>query len=105
MSFTRANGKYHLLVNYFFAVFLATFFTAFFGAAFLATFFTAFLATFFGAVFLTALSLRYLFTATVFFAVGIIVMRVLVNKIRPQDLLVFKELIDEKIFAYYYYHV
>ncbi len=67
---------------YFFETFLATFF----GATFFATFFTAFFgatffAVFFGATFLTA-----------FLVVAIrVVMRVLVNKFRPQDLLDVKE--------------
>src|SRR3989344_3156867 len=59
----------------FFATFFAVFFTVFFGAAFFAVFFATFLTAFF---------------------VAIYVMRVLVNKIRPQHLLELKEQFGER---------
>lgn len=69
----------------FFAVFFVAFLAAFFGAAFFATFFTVFFATFFGAAFFAVFLTAFFFVAIFF------VMRVLVNKVRPHDLLDVKE--------------
>src|SRR3989344_621558 len=75
----------------FFAAFLTVFFAAFF-ATFLTAFFTVFFTAFFGAAFFAVFFATFL---TAFF-VAIYVMRVLVNKIRPQHLLELKEQFGER---------